>query len=89
MVKYRKLTNSTRENRSSEGTDWAGDLDTIAREGARRMLVSALDAEVTEFLGRQRYERAEAGPGYRNGYGKGSSCQELCKLVFQAASLSV
>src|SRR3989304_2133578 len=71
MVKYGKLTDSTRENRSSEGTDWAGDLDTIAREGARRMLVSALDAEVTEFLGRQRYERAEAGPGYRNGYGKG------------------
>jgi transposase-like protein len=35
------------------------------------MLVSALDAEVTEFLGRQRYERAETGLGYRNGYGKG------------------
>ena len=71
MAKYRKLTDSTRGNRPSEGTDWAGDLDTIAREGARRMLVSALDAEVTEFLGRPRYERAETGLGYRNGYGKG------------------
>jgi transposase-like protein len=70
MAKYRQLTDSTRENGPSEGSDWAGDLDTIAREGARRMLVSALDAEVTEFLGRQRYERAETGLGYRNGYGK-------------------
>ena len=52
-------------------TDFSRDLDTIAREGARRMLVMMLDAEVTEFLGRQRYERTETGPGYRNGYGKG------------------
>ena len=50
--------------------DFAGDLDAIAREGARRMLLSALDAEVNEFLGRQRYERAELSAGYRNGYGK-------------------
>jgi putative transposase len=48
----------------------AGDLDAIAREGARRLLVSALEAEVTEFLGRQRYERTETSAGYRNGYGK-------------------
>ena len=34
------------------------------------MLVSTLEAEVTEFLGRQRYERKELSPGYRNGYGK-------------------
>jgi transposase-like protein len=34
------------------------------------MLVLALEAEVTEFLGRQRYERKEVSPGYRNGYGK-------------------
>jgi transposase-like protein len=76
MSKYRKLTDSTRENRPTEATDFAGDLDAIAREGARLLLVSALDAEVTEFLGRQRYERMEstnqvqARLGYRNGYGK-------------------
>lgn len=70
MSKYRKLTNSTRENLSVETTDFAGDLDSIAREGARRMLLSALEAEVTEFLGRGRYERKELSPGYRNGYGK-------------------
>jgi len=70
MSKYRKLTESTRENRTMETTDFIGDLDTIAREGARRLLVSSLEAEVTEFLGRQRYERKELSPGYRNGYGK-------------------
>lgn len=53
-----------------ELTDFSRDLDAIAREGALRMLVSALEAEVTEFLGRQRYERKEVLSGYRNGYGK-------------------
>ena len=76
MSKYKKLTNSTRENLSVESADFASDLDAIAREGARRMLISTLEAEVTEFLGRQRYVRAEPSdhiggkPGYRNGYGK-------------------
>jgi transposase-like protein len=70
MSKYRKLMDSTRENLSMETTDLAGDLDAIAREGARRMPVSVLEAEVTEFLGRERYERKELSPGYRNGYGK-------------------
>lgn len=70
MSKYKKLTDSTRENRAVDVTDFAGDLDAIAREGARLMLVSTLDAEVNEFLGRQRYERRELSIGYRNGYGK-------------------
>jgi len=48
----------------------AGDLDLIAREGARRLLVAMLDAEVAEFLGRQRYERADSGDpdAGRSGY---------------------
>lgn len=70
MSKYKKLTDSTSEIEQNLTAGLAGDLDVIAREGARRMLVSALDAEVTEFLGRQRYERTELSPGYRNGYGK-------------------
>lgn len=40
-----------------------------SREGARKMLAAALEAEVTEFLGRRRYERTEGEHvGYRNGY---------------------
>jgi len=45
-------------------------LDELAREGARRMLMSVLDAEVEDFLGRKRYERQAGSVGYRNGYGK-------------------
>ena len=45
-------------------------LDEIAREGARRMLMSVLEVEVEDFLGRKRYERQAGSVGYRNGYGK-------------------
>jgi transposase-like protein len=70
MSKYRKLSESTREIQENVASGFVGDLDAIAREGARRMLISTLEAEVTEFLGRQRYERRELSGGYRNGYGK-------------------
>jgi putative transposase len=76
MTKYTKLTGVTSTIEEHLRAGLAGDLDTIAREGAQRMLRSALEAEVTEFLGRQRYERTSAGvaepghTGYRNGYGK-------------------
>jgi putative transposase len=47
-------------------------LESIVREGARRMLAAALEAEVTAFLGRDRYERSQAAGkpfrGYRNGH---------------------
>ena len=45
-------------------------LDEVTLEGARRMLLSVLESEVEEFLGRRRYERQEEFCGYRNGYGK-------------------
>lgn len=44
------------------------ELLSLAREGARQMLQRALEAEVEEFLGRQRYERGGDFRGYRNGY---------------------
>jgi len=45
-------------------------LETVAREGARRMLEFALRAEVDTALGRARYERGGAHTGYRNGYAR-------------------
>lgn len=46
-------------------------LDVLARDGAQRMLISALEQEVEEFLGRGRYEHgAGRRRGYRNGTGK-------------------
>jgi putative transposase len=43
-------------------------LEMIVREGARKMLQSALEKEVDEFLGRRRYERTDEHRGYRNGH---------------------
>ena len=46
----------------------ANSLETIARDGARRMLARFLEEEVEEFLGRPRYAPAGGGTGYRNGF---------------------
>jgi putative transposase len=47
-------------------------LEEVARIGAQLLMQAALEAEVTEFLGRDRYQRAaacqDARPGSRNGY---------------------
>ena len=43
-------------------------VETIGRLGARLILQQALEDEVTEFLGRARYERSGETVSYRNGY---------------------
>jgi Transposase, Mutator family len=47
-------------------------LEEVARLGAQLLMQAALEAEVTEFLGRDRYRRVaaceDARPGSRNGY---------------------
>ena len=43
-------------------------VEVIGRLGARLILQQALEDEVTEFLGRARYERAEETVSHRNGY---------------------
>src|SRR4051812_12860568 len=44
-------------------------VEAVARLGARLIIQQALEDELTEFLGRERYVRAEAGAAvYRNGY---------------------
>lgn len=47
-------------------------LEEVARLGAQLLMQAALEAEVTEFLGRDRYQRTAATPdaqsGSRNGY---------------------
>jgi len=42
-------------------------LEELAREGARQMLVTALQEEVETYLGRNRYQRTGEFRGYRNG----------------------
>ena len=44
-------------------------VEDVARLGARLLLQTALEAEVTAFLGRDRYQRdPDASPGHRNGH---------------------
>ena len=47
-------------------------LEQVARLGAQLLMQAALEAEITEFPGRDRYQRAaacgDARPGSRNGY---------------------
>ena len=43
-------------------------LEALVSEGARRMLESAMEEEVSAFLGRDRYQRGSEFRGYRNGY---------------------
>jgi putative transposase len=44
-------------------------VEVVARLGARLIMQQALEDEVTEFLGRERYARvADGGAIYRNGY---------------------
>ncbi|MBI1746254.1 MAG: transposase [Acidobacteria bacterium] len=48
----------------------ADPLEELAREGARLMLIEALEDEIEEYLGRGPYERREEFRGHRNGYGR-------------------
>jgi transposase-like protein len=43
-------------------------VEVVGRLGARLILQQALEDEVTEFLGRRRYQRAEETVSHRNGY---------------------
>jgi transposase-like protein len=71
MLNYGSINcESTEKSVYDSVAGFAADLDEIAREGARRMLISVLEVEVEDFLGRKRYERQAGSVGYRNGYGK-------------------
>jgi putative transposase len=51
------------------GQPLAETLEEAARLSVRLVIQAALEAEVSEFLGRDRYQRdPDAGPGYRNGH---------------------
>src|SRR5256885_11077037 len=50
---------------AGEGLD---PIEAIGRLGARLILQQALEEELTEFLGRERYERRGEPVAYRSGY---------------------
>jgi hypothetical protein len=54
----------------AQADELALSLDDLAREGARRMLVTALEAEVAAYLERHRDERDENGQRWWFGTGR-------------------
>ena len=42
--------------------------DDVIRRLLERLVQAVLEAEITEFLGAERYERSDSRKGYRNGY---------------------
>ncbi len=69
------------------GEDLSRAIEQVAQLGAQLLLQSALEAEVTAFLGRDRYERAapceDASAGMRNGY-----CPTTVKTTAGAVTLA-
>lgn len=69
------------------GADLATAIEQVARIGARLLLQTAIEAEATEFLGRERYARAasceNAREGSRNGY-----CDTTIKTTTGPVTLS-
>lgn len=66
------MRNQTTTPAASSRPYWDS-LEAFAREGVQKLIQRALEEELEELLGRQRYQRrvdVDAQPGYRNGYGK-------------------
>ena len=62
VTSYQKKSGKGQRNEARDA------LEAYVQEGARKMLVAVLEEEVSDFLGRHRYERGKAFRGYRNGY---------------------
>jgi transposase-like protein len=62
VTSYQKKSGKGQRNEARDA------LEAYVQEGARKMLVAVLEEEVSNFLGRHRYERGKAFRGYRNGY---------------------
>lgn len=66
--KRRRIVKSASPEGSEPASEVVTDqLELLAREGAREMLMTALGEEVDAYLGRGHYERGDGFRGYRNG----------------------
>lgn len=61
-------TSYQKKSKEKQGEDVQDALEAFAQEGARKILIVALEEEVNGFLGRLRYQRRKDFRGYRNGY---------------------
>jgi len=68
MEGHALATSYQKESKEEQRDEVHDALEAFVLEGARKMLVAALEEEVNGFLGRLRYERGKGFRGYRNGY---------------------
>ena len=61
-------TSYQRKSKEGQRNEVQDALEACVQEGARKMLVAALEEEVNDFLERARYQRSKEFRGYRNGY---------------------
>jgi hypothetical protein len=61
-------TSYQKKSREKQGKEVQDTLEAFVQEGARKILIAALEEEVSGFLGRLRYQRGKEFRGYRNGY---------------------
>jgi transposase-like protein len=62
------LATSYQKKSKEEHSEVRDALDACVQEGARKILIAALEEEVNEFLGRLHYQRSKEFRGYRNGH---------------------
>lgn len=68
MEGYALATSYQKESKEEQRGEVQDTLEAFVQEGARKILIAALEEEVNGFLGRLRYQRGKAFRGYRNGY---------------------
>ena len=61
-------TSYQKKSKREQGDEVQDALEACVQEGARKMLIAALEEEVNGFLERLRYQRGKEFRGYRNGY---------------------
>ena len=61
-------TSYQKKGKEEQGNEVQDVLEAYVQEGARKILMAAVEEEVNEFLGRFRYQRSREFRGYRNGY---------------------
>jgi putative transposase len=77
------MSNKSIEQAGSSRVVW-DELETWVRGQAQAFIQGVLEDEVTELLGRDKYERrggVDAADGYRNGYGKARTLTLSCGTV--------
>jgi len=68
MEGYALATSYQKKSKGEQGKEVQDALEAFVQEGARKILMVALEEEVNGFLGRLRYQRGKDFRGYRNGY---------------------